>query len=90
MYNIYSLLFGLLAWFVPLFRFKKIKAKYNMLISFTCMGSALWFQLLEISWRVNIPDFSAVMDTIGAVVYVSVILIVGTVIMNLISINQIK
>ena len=43
---------------------------------------ALFLQFLEIRYRVQIRDFSGLMDTIGAIVVAAVVLIMGTFGMN--------
>lgn len=87
--SIGSLLFGLLAWGVPLFSIEKKHtsqaAHLASCISFLCCAISLWLQLLEVRYRAQIDDMSAVMDTIGAVVSVAVILIIGTILTNLFS-----
>ena len=46
------------------------------------MDSALFLQVLEIRYRVQIRDFAGLMDTIGAIVVAAVVLIMGTFGMN--------
>lgn len=87
--SIGSILFGLLAWGIPLFSIEKKHpsqaAHRSSCISFLCCAISLWLQLLEVQHRVQIDDMVAVMDTIDAVVSIAVVLIVGTVLTNLLS-----
>ncbi len=87
--SIGSILFGLLAWGIPLFSIQKNHpsqvAHRTSCISFLCCAISLWLQLLEVQHRVQIGDMVAVMDTIDAVISVAVILIVGTILTNFLS-----
>lgn len=86
MYNIGSLVLGLAAWIIPLFAVGKI---YRFALC--CIGSlsgcaiSLLFQLLEVQSRVHINDWSALLDTIDAVVLAAVLLLCGVIVTNLIA-----
>ncbi|WP_084170957.1 hypothetical protein [Desulfofalx alkaliphila] len=56
-------------------------------LSFSCCAIALVLQIFEIKHRVQIEDWAAIMDTIGPLSWVSVILVVITIFLNVIAIN---
>ncbi|WMI80502.1 hypothetical protein [Anaerotignum sp. MB30-C6] len=84
--NLGSLVLGVVSWIIPIVAVKQYgkrhKVTYFSVYSFTACTMALVFQLFEIRHRVNTGDFSAIMDTIGAITVVSVILIMVTVVLN--------
>ena len=88
-FNLGSLILGLVSWIIPIFvaiQYKKgCKLKHFSIYSFTSCAIALVLQLFEVRNRVNIQDLSAIMDTIGAISFVSVILVSVTFILNVIA-----
>lgn len=85
LFNLGSLILGLIAWIVP-FTAAKQRLKQSgayMIISFSACSIALCLQLFEISYRVDIQDLVAVMDTIGTLKWISVILITITIGLNI-------
>lgn len=84
--SIGSISLGVMAWLIPCFAISKIKnfqeLYQKVFFSFFCCILALVLQLLEINYRVQINDLSAVMDTIAAVVFAAVVLVIGTGISN--------
>jgi len=86
MYNIGSLCLGLLAWIIPLLAIRK-----TYRFALCCIGSlsfcviTLLLQLLEVKRRVLLSDWSALLDTMDAVVLAAVILICGVIVTNLIA-----
>lgn len=86
MLNVGSLILGLAAWGLPFLAVKK-KDQFGMccLGSFGCCILSLLFQLFEVKNRVNLEDWSALMDTIHAVVLAAVVMIVVMVVCNLIA-----
>lgn len=86
--NLGSLLFGLIAWIVPILSMKRsvkygIKKCYNsIIVSFGACVASLCLQFFEINHRVGIEDWSAIMDTIGTLKWVAVILAVITLVLN--------
>lgn len=86
-FNTGSLILGLLAWIIPFIAIKRPPKKDNWTafspLSFGCCGAALILQLFEIRHRVQIQDWSAILDTIGAIVWVSVILLAFTILLNI-------
>ncbi len=89
-----SLGLGLIAWIIPIIAMNRRKGKTDgmtfCLLSFSCCAIALVLQLFEIKHRVNIEDWSAIMDTIGAVSGVSVVLVAVTVFLNTLAIAVLK
>lgn len=83
MYNIGSLILGLAAWGIPLFAIgKKYRFALCCVGSLSCCAVSLMLQLLEIKRRVDLSDWSALMDTMGAVVLAAVVLIAGVLVIN--------
>lgn len=87
--NLGSLLLGLIAWTLPILSMKRsakygIKKCYNsIIISFGACVASLCLQFFEINHRVEIEDWSAIMDTIGTLKWVAVILAVITLMLNI-------
>ncbi|MBR6653362.1 MAG: hypothetical protein IKL27_01385 [Oscillospiraceae bacterium] len=82
-FNSASLILGLAAWAFAIAAIIKNDKRCHSFISFTACNLSLVFQILEIHNRVNLGDFSAIMDTIGAVVLASVVMSSVTIIINL-------
>ena len=84
MFNIASLILGVAAWGLPFLAVKK-KDQFGMccLGSFGCCILSLLFQLFEVKNRVDLSDWSALMDTMHAVVLAAVVLVVVMVVCNL-------
>ncbi len=83
-----SLLLGLIAWIVPFLAIKyprkdAVKNCWFIIVSFSACVASLCLQLLEINHRVQIQDWSALMDTIGTLIWLAVILAVITFILNI-------
>jgi cytochrome c oxidase subunit 4 len=91
--NLGSLLLGLTAWIVPILAIKHsgkhaVNNCFNFIIvSFSACVASLCLQLFEINHRVQIKDWSALMDTIGTLVWVALILAVITLILNIIALD---
>jgi cytochrome c oxidase subunit 4 len=89
--NLGSLLFGLIAWVLPVISLTKSnKAKHKNQIAFsissvTACAMALYLQIIYQNHLVKIEDWSALMDTFHAVTFVSGILLVGTIALNAIT-----
>lgn len=81
--NLGSLVLGLAAWGIPLCA---IGRKYRFGIccigSLSCCVLSFLLQLLEVRNRVRLNDWSALMDTIDAVVAGAVVMIAGMLISN--------
>lgn len=86
MLNIGSLILGLAAWVLPFLAIGK-KDRFGLccLSSFGCCILSLLLQLFEVKNRVNLADWSALMDTMHAVVLAAVVMIVVMVACNLIA-----
>nr|WP_240795383.1 hypothetical protein [Aquibacillus halophilus] len=87
--NLGSLVFGLIAWILPvinLIRHEKHDHKKWVTLSFMSISAcaiSLCFQIFYNYHLVKIEDWSALMDTTGAVVFASTILLIVTIILNL-------
>lgn len=94
MYNIGSLVLGLAAWVIPLFAIgKNYRFALCCIGSLSCCAISLLFQLLEVQNRVHINDWSALLDTIDAVILATVVLFCGVIVTNLIALfgfNRLK
>ena len=89
--NLSSLVLGLFAWIIPivnLVRYGKHNHRNWITLSITSMSAcaiSLWFQIFSINHRVKVADWSALMDTMSAVAFVSVVLLIVTIILNAIT-----
>jgi len=91
MLNLGSLVFGLFAWLLPFVNLIHYR-KHNhwnwvslSLISISACSFSLCFQIFEIYGRVLVEDWSALLDTMDNVAFVSAILLIVTVILNIIT-----
>ena len=85
-----SLFLGLLAWSLPLFyclcpRIRHISPV--LLGSGAACGGALLLQLIEVRRRTALRDWSALMDTMDAVVCAAVVLLAVTVLLDLLAVR---
>ena len=91
MLNLGSLVLGLIAWILPVVNLKRYKKRDNknwIVLSVMSLGAcaiSLCFQILNIHYLVTIADWSALMDTIGAVAFVAAFLLIVTIILNVIT-----
>lgn len=89
--NLASLLLGLIAWILPvvnIMRYKKHDHKnwmYLPVVSISSCAVSLFFQICYNDYLVKIEDWSALMDTTDAVVFVSAVLLIITIILNTIT-----
>lgn len=89
--NIGSLVFGLIAWIVPIFYIVKhnktnlIKGLTSSVVSLGSCIVSLCMHIYYINYLVRIEDWSALIDTSNATVFCSTCLIVITIILNTIS-----
>ena len=80
LFNLGSLLLGLAAWALPFLAIgRKERFFFCCLGSFSCCIASLLLQLMEVQHRVRIEDWSALMDTINAVVMAAVVMVAVTV-----------
>lgn len=85
--NLGSLMFGILSWIIPgialmMRKRRKISGEIVVFISVLLMGFSLLFQLMNHQVLIFKQDLVAIMDTIDGVVMVSMILITGTIVLN--------
>ena len=91
--NIGSILIGLGAWtlaFLALSAKRTITAHRFSVTSFSCCAISLILQFCEIANRANRGDYAAIEDTIRAIIIAAVILVAGTVILNVAALNKTK
>ena len=85
-FNLGSLMLGLAAWGLPFLAIgKKDRFSICCLGSFGCCILSLMLQLFEVKNRVNLEDWSALMDTMHAVVLAAVGMVVVMLVCNLIA-----
>lgn len=89
--NIGSFVFGLIACILPVINiiFRNKLGNKNWIIfsevsTSSCIVS-LWMQIFYINHLVNIEDWTAIMDTSNAIVYISSLLLLVTITLNVIS-----
>ncbi len=86
MLNIGSLILGFAAWGLPFASLgKRDRFAFCCLGSFGCCIASLLFQLLEVKRRVDLTDWSALMDTMHAVILAAVVMVVVMMVCNLIA-----
>ncbi|TYS16611.1 hypothetical protein FZC78_11500 [Rossellomorea vietnamensis] len=88
MLNLGSLILGCIAWILPFvcimgYRKKDLKTwGTSAVLSISACAISLCFQIIYQNHLVNIEDWSAIMDTSGALVFVSVVLVSVTILLN--------
>ena len=91
LFNAASLLFGLIAWILPIVNLAKYnKAEHKnwitlSFISFSACAVALFCQFIYHDHLAKIMDFSAIMDTSHGLVVVSGVLVLITIMLNAIA-----
>jgi hypothetical protein len=86
--NVGSLVLGLIAWILPIMNLIMLNKQKNKnwaslaVISISACAFSLLFQLMYSNHLVIIEDWSALMDTAGAVVFVSSVLVGITILLN--------
>ena len=85
--NIGSLILGLFAWMIPVVILLKKNASLRIAIkgivlSFICTSLSLLMQMMETKQLVDRNDWSALMDTQGAVVFGAIVMLVVVVVLN--------
>lgn len=77
---------GLVAWILPLVHMRRIKKNANggllAIISMSACAISLCLQIFYQYHLVEIEDWSALMDTTGAVAFASAVLLIGTLFLN--------
>lgn len=82
-YNIGSIILGIIAWASAGIAIAKSKRAQTLsAVSFVACIISLFLQFLEVSNRVNLGDYAAIEDTIRAVILAATLLIVVTIILN--------
>ena len=93
MLNIGSLILGACAWLFAGLAISASQARTshkNTLISFSLCVTSLVLQLFEINQRVLLGDYSAIEDTIQAILVASITLVSITIILNLTALIKAK
>ena len=89
--NLGSLLLGLLAWILPVVNLmRRKKQDYRnwvvlSIMSISACAISLCFQIFYNYHLVKVEDWSALMDTAGAVSFVAAVLLIVTIILNAIT-----
>jgi cytochrome c oxidase subunit 4 len=92
LFNVGSIALGLVAWMLPIVSLMRFKKKNNdnwailSIMSISACAVSLFFQINYNNHLVRIEDWSALMDTTGAVVFVSGVLLVVTLLLNLVTV----
>ncbi|MDZ5253837.1 hypothetical protein [Clostridium sp. LIBA-8841] len=87
-----SLILGLIAWIIPVISIIQHKKHNNRnwgllsIMSMIACATSLFFQIFYVNYLVKIEDWTAIMDTIGAVVFAGGTLLVITIVLNVITI----
>jgi len=89
--NLLSLIFGLIAIFLPIITFRsRFDKNIISIISLSMVSLAIAFQLVWIESRIVISDWTSVLDTIEVTISISFILLFVTILVNLIVLKQCK
>ncbi len=86
--NLGSIVLGLIALILPvvnIMRFKKYDQKNLSIMSISACAISLLFQIFYNYHLVKIGDWSALMDTMGAVTFVAAVLLFITIALNVIA-----
>lgn len=88
-----SLLFGLIAWIIPIINLLyRNKVKHNnmgfyYILSLSACSISLYIQILFSNYFVQKEDWSALMDTTNSMEFASSVLLVVTITLNIITLN---
>jgi len=91
-FNVGSLVLGLVAWVLPIINLAKYNKEKNnnwivlLFASMSACAISVLFQIVYQRHLVQIEDWSAIMDTIWGVLFVSTVLIAITITLNLFTI----
>ena len=83
--NLGALAMGLGAWVLGVLALRAKNPTGGLCLSVCSFGAcaaALLLQLMEVRNRANVRDFAAIEDTIAAVVFAAVVLLAGTILLN--------
>lgn len=82
-FSVGSIILGLIAIAIPFFAIRGVKFPlHSSLYSFTACTLSLLLQFYEIKNRVELNDFSAIMDTINTLCMVATVFIIVVIIIN--------
>lgn len=87
--NLGSLLFGIIAWILPVINIVLLKRQHYKnwaklsLFSLGLCATSLCFQILSTDARVNVEDWSALLDTHWLTTNISWVLLVITLVLNI-------
>lgn len=91
LFNLFSLVFGLIAWTFPVVNLIRCKKQHRRnwvvfsIMSISACAVSLCLQIFYNHHLVKIEDWSALMDTTGAIAVVASILLVTTIMLNVIT-----
>jgi len=94
LFNLGSLILGLVAWMLPvvnLMRHRKHDQRNWVALSMVSIGAcatSVCFQIFKIKYRVNMADWSALLDTMSAVAFFSAGLLIITLLLNVITLIE--
>lgn len=89
--NLGSLMFGLIAWMLPVVNLMRYEKHSNRnwaifsIMSISACAISICFQIFYNYHLVKIEDWSALMDTTGAMALVAGVLLIVTIILNVIT-----
>lgn len=90
-FTVSSLFLGLAAWTLPIVNIMltRRKKKWNWgtlaTLSLSACAISMWFLYLYTNHKVNVEDWSAILDTTGAITRVTGVLLMGTLLLNLVT-----
>jgi uncharacterized membrane protein len=88
-----SLVLGLIAWILPIVNLTRGKKQENKswvalsIMSLSACGISLCLQIFYTYHKVIVEDWGALLDTMYAVVFVSLVLLIVTIVLNAITLN---
>lgn len=88
-----SLILGLIAWILPCMNIGRHETNYNKnwaiysIVSISACAIAISLQVIYSNYIVQIGDWTSLMDTSGTSTLLSIILLIGTLILNGISLG---
>ncbi|WP_422660560.1 hypothetical protein ACK8P5_08775 [Paenibacillus sp. EC2-1] len=88
--NLVSLVFGIIAWIVPIFNMSRYDERSRnwttlSMVSISACAISLFFQTLSFYERVKAEDWTALKDTVSVIASVPAILLIGTITLNVIT-----
>ena len=92
-FNVGSLILGIVAWLfgsMAIASKKKKRVHSYSVGSFSVCAISLVSQILEIENRFMQRDYAAIDDTIGGVIFASIVLVVVTIVLNIVAIVKHK